>query len=156
MINHVSSTNLSTLLIIVKLILTFQMKSHLNLLLNGYLFQKKNSRVLSANITTHQLLNQIKFLQRFLKRFINNEFCLIFIINITNTYINLGHWPSHFKTSTLIIIPKPNKSLYDSPKSFQPIVLFDILGKLIEKVIGEIMQFHTISNNFVHQFEELK
>jgi len=33
-----------------------------------------------------------------------------------------------------------------------------MLSKLIEKVIGERMQFHTISNNFVHpyQFGELK
>jgi len=33
-----------------------------------------------------------------------------------------------------------------------------MLGKLIEKVIRERIQFHTISNNFVHphQFEELK
>jgi len=28
-----------------------------------------------------------------------------------------------------------------------------MLGKLIEKVIGERMQFHTISNNFVHPYQ---
>ena len=53
--------------------------------------------------------------------------------------------------STTIIIPKPNKALYDSPKMFRPIVLLNILGKHIEKVIGDRLQFHTISNNFIHQ-----
>ena len=50
-----------------------------------------------------------------------------------------------------VIIPKPNKMSYDMPKSFRPIMLFNILGKLIEKVIGDKLQFHIISNNFIHQ-----
>ena len=50
----------------------------------------------------------------------------------------------------MIIIPKPNKSLYDLPKSFRPIVLLNTLGKLIQKVIGERIQFHVIANNFIH------
>ena len=73
------------------------------------------------------------------------------IINIANTCIKLGHWPLQFKTSTTIIIPKPNKISYNSLKLFQPIVLLNNLGKLIEKVIGDRLQFHSISNNFIHQ-----
>ena len=37
------------------------------------------------------------------------------------------------------------------PKSFKPIILLNTLGKLIEKVIGDRLQFHVISNNFIHQ-----
>ena len=88
---------------------------------------------------------------RHLKSIINNKACLRIIINITNVCFELGHWPSHFKTSMMIVIPKPNKELYDSPKSFYPIVLLNILGKLIEKVISDHLKFHTISNNFIHQ-----
>jgi len=62
----------------------------------------------------------------------------------------LGYWPSHFKTSLSIIIPKPNKELYDSPKIFRPIVLLNTIGKLIEKVIGERLQFYMTSNNFIY------
>ena len=51
----------------------------------------------------------------------------------------------------MIVIPKPNKSTYDSPKSYQLIVLLNMIGKLFEKIIEEWLQFHTISNNFVHQ-----
>ena len=39
---------------------------------------------------------------------------------------------------------------YDQPKSFHPIVLLNTLGKLIEKVIAERIQFTVASNNFIH------
>ena len=39
---------------------------------------------------------------------------------------------------------------YDNPKAFHPIVLLNTLGKLIEKVIAERIQFIVTSNNFIH------
>jgi len=39
---------------------------------------------------------------------------------------------------------------YDQPKAFQPIVLLNTLGKLIEKVITERLQFTVASNDFIH------
>ena len=50
----------------------------------------------------------------------------------------------------MIVIPKLNKKSYDSPKSFRPIILLNTIGKLIKKVIGERLQFNTVSNNFIH------
>ena len=50
----------------------------------------------------------------------------------------------------MVIIPKPNKPLYNSPKSFRSIVLLNTLGKLIEKVIGERLQHHVVNNNFIY------
>ena len=57
-----------------------------------------------------------------------------------------------------IIISKPHKALYKSPKIFQPIVLLNILSKLIEKAISKRLQFQLISKNFIHscQLGELK
>lgn len=86
-----------------------------------------------------------------LKRVVRDKTCLKNIITIANACIEIGYWPNHFKNSMTIVIPKPNKALYDSPKSFRPIVLLNSLGKLIEKVIGDRLQFHIISNNFIHQ-----
>jgi len=54
--------------------------------------------------------------------------------------INLGHWLSHFKWSSTVIISKPNKQVYDNSKSFWPIVLLNTLG----------LQFHAIKNDFIH------
>ena len=64
--------------------------------------------------------------------------------------IELGYWPSHFKRSTTIVIPKPNKKLYNLPKAFKPIVLLNTVDKLIKKVIGERLQFNMASNEFIH------
>ena len=50
----------------------------------------------------------------------------------------------------MVIIPKPNKKSYDSPKLFRPIVLLNTVGKLIKKVIGERLQFNIASNDFIH------
>jgi len=87
---------------------------------------------------------------RHLKIILKQGICLSHIINIANMYINLGHWPDHFKCSTTVIIPKPNKLAYDNPKSFHPIILLNTIGKLIEKVIAERLQFHIVNNDFVH------
>ena len=87
---------------------------------------------------------------RHLKVIINSDKYLLNIVNIANTYIDLGHWLSYFKMFTSIIIPKLNKTLYDSSKMFCPIVLLNTLEKLIEKVIGERLQHYSITSNFVH------
>ena len=86
-----------------------------------------------------------------LKHVIKNKSCLRNIICIMNACFNLGHWPNHFKKSTTIVIPKPNKFTYNLLKSFRLIVFLNTLGKLIKKLIGERLQFQAISNNFIHQ-----
>jgi len=84
------------------------------------------------------------------KIIVKNDACLFNIINITDVCINLRHWPRYFKVSTTVVIPKPNKSSYDNLKAFCSIVLLNTLGKLIEKVIAERLQFTVVSNNFIH------
>jgi len=87
-----------------------------------------------------------------------NDDCITNVIKIANACIDLEYWPNYFKISSTVIIPKPNKLSYDSSKSFRPIVLLNTLGKLIEKVIGERLQYHIVSNDFIHlsQLGELK
>jgi len=92
-----------------------------------------------------------KLLWRHLKYVLKDKLCLKSIIKIANACINIGYWPTHFKTSTTIVILKSNKSSYDLPKSFRPIVLLNTLGKLIKKVISDRLQFLAILNNFIHQ-----
>ena len=74
---------------------------------------------------------------RHFKVIVKNWLCLNNVINIANAYIDLGYQLLHFKMSTSIIIPKPNKALYDTPKMFRSIVLLNILGKLIKKAISK-------------------
>jgi len=91
-----------------------------------------------------------KLTWRHLKIILNQDSCLSHIVNIADACINLGHWPNHFKCSSMVIIPKPNKLAYDSPKSFHLIILLNTIGKLIEKAIAEHLQFHVVKNNFIH------
>ena len=99
-----------------------------------------------------------KILWCHLKSIIQNNDCLPNITNITNSCINLRYWPNYFKISTTIVIPKPNKSSYDQPKAFRPIVLLNTLGKLVEKVVTERLQFLVASNECIHpsQLSSLK
>ena len=92
-----------------------------------------------------------RLLWGYLKHIIKDKICLKNIIAIANACFEIGYWPNHFKNLTTIVIPKPNKMLYDLPKSFRSIVLLNMLGKLIEKVIGDRLQFYIISNNFIYQ-----
>ena len=87
---------------------------------------------------------------RHIKKIVKNKECIMKLIDITNTYIDLGHWPSHFKISTIVIIPKHNKASYNSSKLFHPIMLLNMIRKLFNKMIGERLQFLSISNNFSH------
>jgi len=38
-----------------------------------------------------------KLFWRYFKKIVKNGECTSRLINIANTYINLGYWPSHFK-----------------------------------------------------------
>jgi len=64
--------------------------------------------------------------------------------------IRLGHWPSIFKESTSVIIPKPGKPNYATPKMFRPIVLLNTMGKLCEKMLARRMQFDAVRANVLH------
>ena len=99
-----------------------------------------------------------KLMWSYVKPIIRNEDCICKFIDIANACIDLEYWPSHFKTSTTVIIPKSNKTTFNSSKLYYPIVLLNTIGKLFEKMIGECLQFHIISNNFIHpsQLRDLK
>ena len=113
-------------------------------------FFKEKFRITIANCNNSSTLGLDKLSWSHLKTILKHNECLTNIINIANAYIDLDYWPSHFKRSTTVIIPKSNKQSYDSPKSFRPIILLNMLGKLIEKFISERLQFQVVSNDFIH------
>ena len=121
-------------------------------------FSKKELHSVIENYNNFLAPRLDKLSQRHLKVIIKNDKYVNKLIDIANVCINLGHWPNHFKTLSMVIIPKLKKPSYDLSKSFQPIVLLNTIGKLFEKMIGERLQFLLISNNFVHlcQLDELK
>jgi len=114
------------------------------------LFSKKEFKITISSYNNSSTSRPDKLSWSHLKSVLKHDECLFNIIKITNACIDLGYWPNHFKRSSMVIIFKPNKPLYDSPKSFRPIVLLNTLGKLIKKVIRERIQFHVTTNDFIH------
>ncbi|KAJ2923473.1 hypothetical protein H1R20_g13621, partial [Candolleomyces eurysporus] len=86
---------------------------------------------------------------RHLKQILALPECGDIIIALANGCMESGHWPRHFKESTSVIIPKPNKPSYSAPKAFRPIVLLNTLGKLIEKMISNRFQHDMIKYDLV-------
>ena len=122
------------------------------------LFSKEEFRIAIANCNNASAPGPDKLSWSHLKIILKDNECLGIIICIANACIELGYWPSYFKRSMTIIIPKLNKTSYNSPKSFRPIVLLNTVGKLIKKVIGERLQFTMAANDFIHpsQLSSLK
>ena len=104
--------------------------------IDWFTFSKQEFRDAIAKCSSSSSPGPDHISQRHLKSLFSNDCCLEKLINITDAYINLEHWPSHFKSTNTVIIPKLNKNLYSTPKFFHPIVLLNTTGKLIEKVIS--------------------
>jgi len=112
-------------------------------------FSKQEFRDAIAKCSLSSALGPNHISWRHLKTLFSSDLCLEKIVNVTDTYINLEVWPFHFKTANTVIIPKPNKESYSTPKSFCPIVLLNTTGKLIKKVISNHLQFHMVDNGFL-------
>jgi len=121
-------------------------------------FSKEEFMKAIAKCNNSSALRPDKLSWYHLKFIINNEVCLDKIINIANTCFEIGWWLLYFKSSMTIVIPKLNKESYNFSKSFQPIILLNILEKLIKKVISKCLQFLLISNDFIYLYQlgELK
>ncbi|KAF8628979.1 hypothetical protein AX17_005878, partial [Amanita inopinata Kibby_2008] len=68
-----------------------------------------------------------------LKHLVNDEPFLHNLAALYNNILDMGVWPSAFKESFSIIIPKPNKPHHDTAKMYRPIALLNTLSKLFTK-----------------------
>lgn len=63
---------------------------------------------------------------------------------IANKCLSLAHFPTQWKTAHVVIIRKPGKDDYTHPKSYRPIGLLPVLGKIIEKLMVGRLQWHIL------------
>ena len=85
-----------------------------------------------------------------LKAVLENKKSVQLLVTLADACICVGHWPKHFKDSISVIIRKPGKPTYSTPQLFRPIVLLKTVGKLIEKMISNRLQFNMIKYDLVH------
>ena len=113
------------------------------------IFSKQEFRDAIAKCSSSSVSSPNHISWRHLKTLFSSNICLEKIVNVANTCINLEFWSSYFKAANTVVIPKPNKKSYSTPKFFYPIVLLNTAGKLIEKVISNRLQFHMVNNGFL-------
>ena len=87
---------------------------------------------------------------QYLKLILANNTCVIYIFCFANICILLQHWPRHFKKLVYVIILKLSKPSYNTSKAFRPIILLNMLGKLIKKMIARQLQFDDVKYSILH------
>ena len=75
-------------------------------------FSKEKFRTAISSCNNSSAPGPDKLLWSYLKTILKDNEYLNTIIHIANVCINLGYWLSHFKISTTVVIPKPNKKLF--------------------------------------------
>ena len=73
------------------------------------------------------------------------------LTNLFNKICQAGTWPTHFKDSISVIIPKPNKPDYTIPKAYRPIALLNTLGKLLTKILANRLQHDAAEFGLLHR-----
>ena len=73
------------------------------------------------------------------------------LARLFNNVCREGTWPTHFKDSTSVIIPKPNKPDYTVPKAYHPIALLNTLGKLLTKILANRLQHDAAEYGLLHR-----
>ena len=73
------------------------------------------------------------------------------LMTLYNKVCFTGTWPTHFKESTSVIIPKPNKPDYTIPKAYRPIALLNTLGKLLTKILANRLQHDAAEHGILHR-----
>ncbi|CAK1553159.1 unnamed protein product, partial [Leptosia nina] len=73
-------------------------------------------------------------------------------LNIVNKCLELGYFPTLWKEATIIVIKKPGRDNYKEPKSYRPIGLLPVMGKILEKLIIRRINWHIIPKLSINQF----
>lgn len=61
---------------------------------------------------------------------------------IANQCLQLGYFPVIWKEATVVVLRKPAKDDYTKPKSYRPIGLLPVMGKILEKMIVGRLKWH--------------
>lgn len=60
-----------------------------------------------------------------------------------------GHHPAPFRQSICVILQKPKKPDYSSPKAYRPIQLLEVLGKVIERIQAERLAHYAVEHKLI-------
>ena len=82
------------------------------------------------------------------------------LLRLFNACLNISHYPTKWKVAKITVLKKPNKETYKTPKSFRAISVLDTLGKILEKILYERLNWLSKENSWFkgnqHGFREGK
>ncbi|XP_048480282.1 uncharacterized protein LOC119694816, partial [Plutella xylostella] len=65
-------------------------------------------------------------------------------MEIANQCLAISYFPSQWKSAHVVILRKSGKEDYTHPKSYRPIGLLSVLGKILEKLLVGRLQYHLL------------
>lgn len=71
---------------------------------------------------------------------------------LANKCLELSHFPIVWKEATVIVLRKPNKKSYTDPKSYRPIGLLPVFGKILEKMLVCRIKWHILPKLSTRQY----
>ncbi|XP_063834856.1 uncharacterized protein LOC135084043 [Ostrinia nubilalis] len=71
---------------------------------------------------------------------------------LANKCLEIGHFPDTWKEATVVVLRKPGKEDYTNPKSYRPIGLLPVLGKILEKMVVARMKWHLVPRISTRQY----
>lgn len=71
---------------------------------------------------------------------------------LANKCLEHSHFPNAWKKATVVVLRKPGKESYTVPKSYRPIGLLPVLGKVFEKIIVNRLKWHILPKLCTRQY----
>lgn len=69
-----------------------------------------------------------------------------------NKCLELAHFPNIWKEATVVVLRKPGKEDYTNPKSYRPIGLLPVLGKVLERMVVARLKWQLVPRLSTRQF----
>lgn len=71
---------------------------------------------------------------------------------LLNQCLKIHYFPQPWKEATVVVLRKPGKTDYTTPKSYRPIGLLPILGKIYEKMLVARLKFYILPRMSTRQY----
>ncbi|CAK1585006.1 unnamed protein product [Parnassius mnemosyne] len=71
---------------------------------------------------------------------------------VANKCLELAHFPGKWKEAAVVVLRKPGKEDYTHPKSYRPIGLLPVLGKIFEKMTIRRIKWHIVPKISKNQY----
>ncbi|XP_050558906.1 uncharacterized protein LOC126912164 [Spodoptera frugiperda] len=75
-----------------------------------------------------------------------------YFLSLINRCLAYHHFPKTWKEATVVVLRKPGKDKYTVPKSYRPIGLLPVLGKVFEKMLVARLKFHLLPRISTRQY----